>query len=69
MHAIGELPEDDRVILHLRYYLELPEREIAAAIGKPPGTVKSRLHRASARLRAVIETRYPELREGARWTS
>lgn len=63
LRAIAELPPDDRVILHLRYYLELPEREIAAAIGKPAGTVKSRLHRASARLRDVIERNYPQLRE------
>jgi RNA polymerase sigma-70 factor (ECF subfamily) len=63
LRAIGELPEDDRVVLHLRYFLELPEREIAAAIGKPPGTVKSRLHRAGKRLRAVVETRYPQLME------
>lgn len=64
LRAIGELPHDDRVILHLRYYLELPEREIAAVIGKPAGTVKSRLHRAGRRLRAVIEARYPELHGG-----
>jgi RNA polymerase sigma-70 factor, ECF subfamily len=63
LRAIGELPEDDRVVLHLRYFLELPEREIAAAIGKPPGTVKSRLHRAGKRLRAVVETKYPQLME------
>lgn len=64
--AINELPIDDRVVLHLRYFLDLPEREIAMTIGKPPGTVKSRLHRASARLRSVIETRYPELAEAVR---
>jgi len=63
LRAISELPEGDRVVLHLRYFLELPEREIAAAIGKPPGTVKSRLHRAGKRLRAVVETRYPQLME------
>jgi RNA polymerase sigma-70 factor (ECF subfamily) len=63
LRAINELPPDDRVVLHLRYFLELPEREIAAAIGTPPGTVKSRLHRASRRLREVIEARYPDLRE------
>jgi RNA polymerase sigma factor (sigma-70 family) len=60
--AIRELPEDDRVVLYLRYFLELPEREIAGVIGKAPGTVKSRLHRAGGRLRAVIEERYPALR-------
>lgn len=63
IRAIGELPPDDRVVLHLRYFLGLPEREMAAAIGKPAGTVKSRLHRASKRLRDVIEARYPGLKE------
>ena len=63
LRAIGELPDDDRIVLHLRYYLELPEREIASAIGKPAGTVKSRLHRASRRLRELVEKEYPELVE------
>jgi len=60
--AINELREEDRVVLYLRYFLDLPEREIALAIGRPPGTVKSRLSRASARLRDVIERGYPGLR-------
>jgi RNA polymerase sigma-70 factor (ECF subfamily) len=60
---MDELAPDDRAVLHLRYFLELPEREIAVAIDKAPGTVKSRLHRASQRLRAVIESKYPDLRE------
>lgn len=63
LRAISELPADDEEVLHLRYYLELPEREIATAIGKPAGTVKSRLHRAGRRLRDVIQLRYPDLRE------
>ncbi|HXH20756.1 MAG TPA: RNA polymerase sigma factor [Dehalococcoidia bacterium] len=61
--AIAQLPLGDQRLLHLRYFLELPEREIAAAIGKRPGTVKSRLHRASRRLRDVIEARFPDLLE------
>lgn len=60
--AITELSEDDRIVLFLRHFLELPEREIAEVIGKAPGTVKSRLHRASERLRRVIEARYPTLK-------
>jgi RNA polymerase sigma-70 factor (ECF subfamily) len=60
--AINELPPDDRVVLYLRHFLDLPEREIAEAIGKRPGTVKSRLNRASGRLRGVIEERYPSLK-------
>lgn len=61
--AIARLSPDDQKVLHLRYFLDLPEREIAAAIGRPPGTVKSRLHRASARLRAVVEREFPHLKE------
>ena len=62
LRAINELSEDDRVILYLRYFMDLSERELAIAIGRPTGTVKSRLSRASARLRAVIEQRYPSLK-------
>ena len=61
--AIDQLSADDKTILHLRYFLELPEREIATAIRKAPGTVKSRLHRASTRLRDVIGKDYPHLKE------
>ena len=60
--AIHELKGDDQVVLYLRYYLDLSEAEIAGVIGRPPGTVKSRLHRAGGRLRDVVESRYPELR-------
>ena len=60
--AINRLPADDRLILYLRYFLELSEAEMARVIGKAPGTVKSRLHRAGRRLRAVIEKEYPHLR-------
>jgi RNA polymerase sigma-70 factor (ECF subfamily) len=34
----------------LRYYADLSERDIALAIGRRPGTVKSRLHEARRRL-------------------
>jgi RNA polymerase sigma-70 factor (ECF subfamily) len=67
--AIRELSEQDRLVLYLRYFLELPEREIAAVLGVAPGTVKSRLSRAGGGLRDVIEARYPGLRpvaEGGR---
>ncbi|MGE0058780.1 MAG: RNA polymerase sigma factor [Dehalococcoidia bacterium] len=61
--AINRLGEDDRLVLYLRYFLELDEREMATVLGRPAGTVKSRLHRASMRLRSVIEREFPELRE------
>jgi RNA polymerase sigma-70 factor (ECF subfamily) len=47
-----DLPTHLRVVVVLRYYADLSEREIATAIGRPQGTVKSRLHEAR-RLLAV----------------
>lgn len=44
--AIHSLPVDLRVPVVLRYYSGLSEREIATAIRRRPGTVKSRLHEA-----------------------
>ena len=50
--ALAELPEPLRVPIVLRYYAGLSEREIATAIRRRPGTVKSRLHEARRRLSA-----------------
>jgi RNA polymerase sigma-70 factor (ECF subfamily) len=44
--AILALPAELRAPLVLRYYAGLSEREIATAIRRRPGTVKSRLHEA-----------------------
>lgn len=48
--ALAELPEHLRVPLLLRFYAGLSEKEIATAIDRRPGTVKSRLHEARQRL-------------------
>jgi len=52
---INQLDEDDRLVISSRYFLELSSEETAAALGIPEGTVKSRLSRALARLRARVE--------------
>jgi RNA polymerase sigma-70 factor (ECF subfamily) len=52
--AMGRLGETDRQVIACRYFLELSEAEMAAALGCRPGTVKSRLSRALDRLRAVL---------------
>jgi RNA polymerase sigma-70 factor (ECF subfamily) len=50
--ALQRLPLSLRVPVVLRYYGDLTERDIALAIGRRPGTVKSRLHEARRRLAA-----------------
>lgn len=51
--ALNGLKQEDREIVTLRYLLDLSEREVAAALDCPAGTVKSRLHRAMTRLRVA----------------
>lgn len=52
--AIAELPDDDREIVLLRHYADLPFREIAELMGAPLGTVLARGHRALKKLRAKL---------------
>lgn len=56
--SIALLPEVHRVTLILRYYSELSEEEIGAALGIPTGTVKSRLHAARARLQEQLSDKH-----------
>jgi RNA polymerase sigma-70 factor (ECF subfamily) len=53
--ALERLPERDRVMIACRWFEEMTEREIADTFGIRPGTVKSRLSRAMARLRTELE--------------
>jgi len=52
--AVERLRDDDRDVLACRYFLELSEEETAVALGLPRGTVKSRTHRALARLQEEL---------------
>jgi RNA polymerase sigma-70 factor (ECF subfamily) len=49
------LEPEHRTVLVLHYYLGLPLPDAAAAMGIPLGTAKSRLHRATQALRAVLD--------------
>jgi RNA polymerase sigma-70 factor, ECF subfamily len=48
--VVRALPVRERAVIVLHYYLDLDERSIAAVLNCPPGTVKSRLHRARERM-------------------
>jgi len=52
--AVESLREEERDVVACRYFLELSEQETAAALGLRVGTVKSRTHRALARLQEAL---------------
>jgi RNA polymerase sigma-70 factor, ECF subfamily len=54
-HCIGNLPDDFRSVVILVDMEELDYAEVSQAIGKPLGTVKSRLARARLRLRDCLQ--------------
>jgi len=53
--AVNELPEEQREVIACRFFLELTEEETAETLSLRKGTVKSRLSRGLARLRAQLE--------------
>lgn len=53
--ALARLPSRQRAAVVLRYYGDLPDAAIAAALRCRPGTVRSLVHRALADLRRTIE--------------
>ncbi len=53
--ALDDLGADERVLIALRFHLDLSVPAIAAVLGIPEGTVKSRLHHAMSRMRTAIE--------------
>ena len=53
--AARRLSIDHRVVVVLRYYLDLPHTDIAELLGIPAGTVRSRLRYALKGMRAALE--------------
>jgi RNA polymerase sigma-70 factor (sigma-E family) len=53
--ALRSLPERQREVVVLRFYADLSEAQIAAAMGITRGAVKSHSSRAMASLRSVLE--------------
>ncbi|MEV6243261.1 RNA polymerase sigma factor [Lentzea sp. NPDC051838] len=55
LQAVQSLPDHDRQVVTCRYLLDLSEAETAQTLGLAKGTVKSRLSRALAKLRPMLE--------------
>ncbi|MFI5732515.1 SigE family RNA polymerase sigma factor [Kribbella sp. NPDC051587] len=53
---LTKLPRQQRAVLVLRYYEDLPDDEIAAVLGIAVGTVRSNISRALANLRDHLST-------------
>jgi len=76
--ALMRVPEDFRAVMILHDVHDLPQEEVAAIVGIPVGTVKSRLHRGRVALakamggsppRPGARTSQPGEREGASGSS
>ncbi len=52
--ALDSLSPEQRAVVVLRYYADYSEREVAAALNIPSGTVSWRLHNARRQLRAAL---------------
>jgi RNA polymerase sigma-70 factor (sigma-E family) len=53
--ALRELPRRQRDVVVLRYLADLPEAEVASALGCSAGTVKQHAHRGLAALRTSLD--------------
>lgn len=54
LENVMALPVEYREVVTQYYYEEMDTREVAMALGLSEGTVRSRLHRARARLKAML---------------
>ncbi|MEU1195858.1 SigE family RNA polymerase sigma factor [Streptomyces sp. NPDC005813] len=52
--ALAQLPPRQRAAVVLRYYQDLPEKQVAEALGCPVGTARSHASRGVARLRRLL---------------
>lgn len=56
LEALNRLDEADRLVLALRHFEAMSEAQMAEVLDCAPGTVKSRLSRATARLRKELSS-------------
>jgi RNA polymerase sigma-70 factor (ECF subfamily) len=55
VRAVTRLSPDQRIVIALRYWHDLPLEQVAETLGVPLGTAKSRLHYALAALRSEMK--------------
>lgn len=58
---LGRLPVDQRTVMVLHFYLDLPLTDVADILNIPVGTAKSRLHRGLETLRTAMASERNEL--------
>jgi len=56
--ALAELDDEDRVLLAARYGDDQPAADLARSLGIPASTVRTRLSRATARVRRSLDDRF-----------
>ncbi|HEY1457440.1 MAG TPA: RNA polymerase sigma factor [Solirubrobacteraceae bacterium] len=54
LHGVGQLPEDRREALIMRFALGMDNREIARALGRSDGATKVLIHRAIKQLESML---------------
>jgi RNA polymerase sigma-70 factor (ECF subfamily) len=57
--ALGRLPIDQRAVMVLHFYVDLPLPEVADILDIPVGTAKSRLHRGLEAMRSAMPVDSP----------
>jgi RNA polymerase sigma-70 factor, ECF subfamily len=55
--ALGRLGHDDRLILVLRFYLDMPYEEVAGLLGVSTKAARTRVERAVHRMRPLLQMR------------
>ncbi|MGK0482820.1 MAG: RNA polymerase sigma factor (sigma-70 family) [Planctomycetota bacterium] len=58
LEVLGELPEGEKAVLLLRFYEDLPPREIALRLGVPVNTVRTRQRLGIERVRERLDRRH-----------
>lgn len=53
--AISRLPEEDRLIVRLFFYLDMPLEEVATAVGRSVAATRARLYRSIKKLRPDLD--------------